>query len=240
MKGVVLAGGLGSRLYPLTHATNKHLLPVFDKPMIFYPIKTLVDAGIKEILIVTGGPYAGHFIRVLKNGKEFGVDHIEYAFQENEGGIAEALSLAEDFSDGGNICVILGDNCTDADLSKTIKKFETGALVHFKKVPDPERFGVPELDEEGNLVGIIEKPKNPPSDYAVTSPYIYDSTVFEKIRKLKPSDRGELEVTDLNNLYLREGKLKWAELAGYWRDAGTFKTLYEANKYWFEKSKRDK
>lgn len=232
MKGVILAGGLGTRLYPLTHATNKHLLPVYDKPMIYYPIKTLVDAGVKEILIVTGGPHAGHFLRVLKNGNELGIKHLEYAFQETEGGIADALRLAEDFSDRGNICVVLGDNCTDARIKPTIDSFKKGALVHLKEVPDPKRFGVPQFDKRGNIVKIEEKPTHPKCNYAVTSPYIYDNTVFDRIRRIKPSNRGELEVTDLNNSYIKDGLLKWSELKGYWRDAGTFKTLFEANKYW--------
>ena len=235
MKGVILAGGLGTRLYPLTYATNKHLLPVYDKPMIYYPIKTLVDAGIDEIIVVTGGPFAGHFIKVLKNGKELGIKHLEYAYQENEGGISDALKLAEDFSDNENICVILGDNCTDADISKTINNFESGALIHLKKVPDPQRYGVPTFDKKGNVIDIIEKPAKPASNFAVTSPYLYDKTVFDRIRTLRPSKRGELEITDLNNIYLKEGLLKWTELKGYWRDTGTFRTLFEANKYWAEK-----
>lgn len=237
MKGVVLAGGIGSRLYPLTHATNKHLLPVYDKPMVFYPIETLVNAGITEILVVTGGPHAGHFIRVLQNGKHLGLKHLEYSYQEKEGGISEALSLAEDFADNHNITVILGDNCTDANISNDVKKFKKGALLFFKQVPDPHRFGVAKFDKDNNLIKVLEKPKNPPSDFAQTGLYIYDKTVFAKISKLKPSKRGELEVTDLNNIYLKEGTLQWRELDGYWRDAGTFQTLYEANRYWAEKSK---
>jgi glucose-1-phosphate thymidylyltransferase len=236
MKGIVLAGGLGSRLYPLTYATNKHLLPVYDRPMVFYPISTLVKAGIKEILVVTGGPYAGHFVRVLKNGKELGVKHLEYAYQEGEGGIAAALSLAEDFADKDSICVILGDNCTDADISKDVKNFRDGACIFLKEVVDPERFGVPAFNKKNEIIKIEEKPKNPKSNYAVTGLYLYDYSVFSKIKKIKPSKRGELEITDVNNLYLKEGKLKWSLLKGYWRDAGTFRTLFEANKYWAEKS----
>lgn len=236
MKGAILAGGLGTRLYPLTYATNKHLLPVFDKPMIYYPIQTLVRAGIKDLIVVTGGPHAGDFIRVLKNGKEFGVDHLEYAYQENEGGIAQALSLCEDFADGGSITVILGDNTTDADISNEIKSFTEGALIFLKKVPDPERFGVPVFDNNGRIVKIEEKPTKPASNYAVTGLYIYDKTVFQKIKSISPSERSELEITDVNNLYLEEGNLKWAELRGYWRDAGTFRTLFEANKYWANKA----
>ncbi len=240
MKGVILAGGLATRLYPLTFATNKHLLPVYDKPMIFYPIQTLVKAGIKEILVVVSGPHAGHFIQVLKNGKDFGVNHLEYAYQENpKGGIADALSLAEDFANSGSITVILGDNTTDADISKEVKNFQDGALIFLKKVPDPQRFGVPRFDEKdpSKIVEIIEKPKNPPSDYAVTGLYIYDNNVFNYIKKCDPNfaGRGELEITQVNNFYLKAGKLKWAELDGYWLDAGTFDTLLYANIYWARK-----
>lgn len=235
MKGVVLAGGLGSRLYPLTYATNKHLLPVYDQPMVYYPIQTLVGAGIHEIMVVTGGPHAGDFINVLKNGDKFGVSHLEYAFQEGEGGIADALRLAKSFSDGEPICVILGDNCTDADISESVQNFKSGATIFLKEVPDPQRFGCPEMDEKGNIINIIEKPKNPPTNYAVTGLYFYDKDVFDKIESIKPSDRGELEITDINNLYLKEGKLNWSLLKGYWRDAGTFATLFEANKYWADK-----
>jgi glucose-1-phosphate thymidylyltransferase len=238
MKGVVLAGGLGTRLYPLTYATNKHLLPVYDKPMVFYPISTLVKAGIKEVLVVTGGPYAGHFVRVLKNGKELGVKHLEYAYQEGEGGIAAALSLAFDFADGDSICVILGDNCTDADISADVKRFKEGAHLFLRKVPDPERFGVPVFGKNREIIRIEEKPKKPKSSYAVTGLYLYDFSVFSKIKKIKPSGRGELEITDVNNLYLQEKKLTWSILRGYWRDAGTFETLFEANKYWAKKSKK--
>lgn len=235
MKGVILAGGKGTRLYPLTHATNKHLLPVYNKPMVFYPIETLVAAGITEILLVVGGPHAGDFVRVLKNGKELGIKHLEYAYQENEGGIAEALSLAEDFSDKESICVILGDNCTDAKIEKDVKKFEGGALIFLKKVPDPERFGVPAFNTKEEIVTIQEKPKKPKSNYAVTGLYMYDHTVFDKIRNLKPSERGEMEITDVNNLYLKENTLRWTKLKGFWKDAGTFRTLFEVNKYWAAK-----
>lgn len=240
MKGIVLAGGLGTRLYPLTHVTNKHLLPVFDRPMIFYPIATLVSAGISEIMVVTGGPHAGHFMRVLKNGEELGIKHLEYAYQEREGGIAEALALAEDFADGGPVTVILGDNTTDADIKEAIEKFDKGALVFLKKVHDPERFGVPVFDEHGKIVSIEEKPKKPKSQYAVTGLYIYDYTVFEKIKTLKPSDRGELEITDVNNLYIKENRLAWTELKGFWSDAGTFESLYLANAYWAKKKLGEK
>jgi len=237
MKGVVLAGGLGTRLYPLTYATNKHLLPVYDRPMVYYPIQTLVKAGVKEIIVVSGGPHVGHFLRVLKNGEDLGVKHLEFAYQEGEGGISAALSLAENFADNDSIIVILGDNCTDAEIKKEVNGFKSGAEIFLKKVPDPHRFGVPEFNKKGGIKRIIEKPKNPPSNFAVTGLYIYDKTVFDKIRKLKPSKRGELEITDLNNIYLQAGKLKWSELRGYWRDAGTFQTLFEANKYWAEKKR---
>jgi glucose-1-phosphate thymidylyltransferase len=238
MKGVVLAGGLGTRLYPLTFATNKHLLPIYNQPMIFYPIQTLVKAGIKEILVVTGGPHAGHFIRVLKNGKELGLKHLEFAYQENEGGIAGALSLAEDFADGGAITVILGDNTTDAQINLVVGKFKEGAIIFLKKVPDPERFGVAVFDRKNKkrIVAIEEKPKKPKSFYAVTGLYIYDNKVFEYIRKIKPSGRKELEITDVNNFYIKNGTMRWEELKGFWSDAGTFESLYRTNKYWAKRA----
>lgn len=239
MKGVVLAGGLGTRLYPLTYATNKHLLPVYNKPMIFYPIQTLVNAGIKDILVVVGGPHAGDFVRVLRNGKELGIEHLEFAYQESQGGIAQALSLAEDFSDSDSLCVILGDNCTDADIKKPIKKFKNGALIFLKKVHDPKRYGVPVFNSEGKIVKIEEKPERPASNYAVTGLYVYDKTVFKKIENLKPSKRGELEITNVNNSYLKQGKLKWTELSGFWSDAGTFDSLMEVGKFWSGKKSTD-
>lgn len=237
MKGVILAGGKGTRLYPLTYATNKHLLPVYDQPMVYYPIQTLVKAGITEILIVTGGPYAGHFIRVLKNGEDLDIKHLEYAYQEGEGGISSALAIAENFSDKGNICVILGDNCTDANIKKDVNSFKSGATIFLKKVPDPERFGVAKFNKKGDITAILEKPKTPPSNMAVTGLYIYDNTVFDKIRSIVPSKRGELEITDVNNLYLKEHKLNFSQLNGYWRDAGTFATLFEANSFWSNKKR---
>jgi len=232
MKGVVLVGGLGTRLRPLTDVTNKHLLPVYDKPMVFYPIQTLVEAGITEVMVVTGGPFVGDFLRVLRNGKELGLTHLEYAYQENEGGIAQALALAEDFADGGSIAVILGDNTTDADIRSAVESFNGGAEVFLKEVPDPKRYGVATV-EDGQISKIVEKPENPESNLAVTGVYIYDNTVFEKIRRCKPSGRGELEITDVNNAYLAEGRLQWTMLEGYWRDAGTPDTLFEANEYWY-------
>lgn len=235
MKGVVLAGGLATRLYPLTYATNKHLLPIYNKPMVFYPISTLVRAGVTEILIVTSGPHAGHFISVLKNGKELGVTHLEYAYQENpKGGIADALLLAQDFADDGAITVILGDNTTDANIKNDVATFKKGAKIFLKKVPDPTRFGVPRFDKKdpSRIAEIIEKPEKAPSDYAVTGLYMYDNHVFEYIIKCKPSWRSELEITDVNNFYIKAGTMRWAELDGYWLDAGTFKTLFTANVYW--------
>ena len=242
MKGVVLAGGLGTRLYPLTHVTNKHLLPVYNKPMIFYPIQTLVNAGITEILIVTSGPHVGDFLGVLKNGKDLGVTHLEYAYQEKpDGGIADALSLAEAFADGDSITVILGDNTTDADISQAARRFKDGAVVFLKKVPDPKRFGVPLFDPKNpkNIIKIEEKPKEPKSDYAVTGIYIYDNKVFEYVRKCDPNfaGRGELEITEVNNYYINEKKLRWEELNGYWSDAGTFDSFFKSSSYWATQKK---
>jgi len=238
MKGVILAGGKGSRLYPLTYATNKHLLPIYDQPMIYYPIQTLVNAGIEEILIVTGESHAGDFINVIKNGKELGLKHVEYAYQEGgSGGISDALKYAEDFADGEPIAVILGDNATDADIARAVSEFREGATVFLKQVPDPQRFGTPRFvdNDPSQIAEILEKPANPPTNYAVTGLYIYDATVFEKIRSLIPSGRGELEVTDLNNAYINEGKLSWTELKGFWSDAGTFHSLFRSSAYWAQK-----
>jgi len=242
MKGVILAGGLGTRLYPLTKVTNKHLLPVYNKPMIFYPIDTLVKAGITDIMVVTGGPHSGDFMSILKNGHELGIKHLEYAYQENEGGIADALSLAENFAEGDNITVILGDNTSDSDISEAVANFKEGALIFLKKVPDPERFGIATFDpkDSSKIIKITEKPKNPDSDMAVTGLYIYDNKVFSFIREIKPSDRGELEITDVNNKYVEKGQLLWSELKGYWWDAGTFDTLLEANNYWAKKLKEQR
>ncbi len=238
MKGVILAGGLGTRLYPLTHATNKHLLPVYDKPMVYYPIQTLVKAGVKDIMVVASGPYSGDFIRVLKNGKEFGISHLEYAYQDSpDGGIADALAMAADFADGEPIAAILGDNTTDADITAAVQNFKTGACLFLKKVPDPKRFGVPRFDtnDPKKIVEILEKPADPPSDFAVTGLYIYDNKVFEYIKNCKPSERGELEITEVNNMYIKAGALTWSELEGHWLDAGTFDTLLLANLYWAKK-----
>jgi glucose-1-phosphate thymidylyltransferase len=230
MKGIILAGGTGSRLFPLTKITNKHLLPIYDKPMIYYPIQTLVEAGIRDLLIVTGGRNSGDFLRLLANGKEFGLKHINYTYQEGEGGIAEALALAEHFAEGDRICVILGDNIIEGSIADSVEQFrrqERGAKILLKEVPDAERFGVAEIDGE-RIVGIEEKPKRPKSNYAVTGIYMYDETVFEKTRGLKPSARGELEITDVNNAYIQEGTMSFGYLDGWWTDAGTFDSLMRA------------
>jgi glucose-1-phosphate thymidylyltransferase len=234
MKGIILAGGLGTRLYPLTHATNKHLLPIYDQPMVFYPIQTLVKAGITSIAIVTGGPHAGHFMRVLKNGEDWGIKHLEFLYQEKEGGIADALSLCENFADNDNITVILGDNTTDMDITEEVNNFKGGAKVFLKKVSDPERFGVP-VFKDGKIINIEEKPKNPQSSFGVTGLYIYDNKVFDHIRTIKPSGRGELEITDVNNCYIKEGQLDHAELDAYWSDCGTFESLFQAGQFWHGK-----
>lgn len=239
MKGVILAGGLGTRLYPLTHATNKHLLPVFDRPMIYYPIQTLVNAGVTEIIVVTGGPHAGHFLSVLKNGRELGITHLEYAFQDSEGGIAQALALSEDFADGESVAVILGDNTTDADIGPAVRSFDHGARIFLKEVDDPHRFGVPAFDSNGKIVSIEEKPRNPQSNFAVTGLYLYDNKVFRHIKECRPSGRGELEITDVNNLYIQNEELDWYKLDGFWSDAGTFESLYRTNSFWAEKSLED-
>ncbi len=231
LKGVILAGGLGKRLSPLTKITNKHLLPVFCKPMIYYPIETLVNAGIKDILIVTGGQHAGEFLRLLGNGAEFGLKHINYTYQDGEGGIAEALRLAEHFADNGRIVVILGDNMIEKNIKDAVddfKKQPKGARILIKKVEDPERFGVAELKGK-KIVSIEEKPARPKSDYAVTGIYMYDNQVFNIIKTLKPSRRGELEITDVNNAYLKKGELTYSVLDGWWTDSGTFDSLLKAN-----------
>lgn len=230
MKGVVLAGGIGSRLQPLTRITNKHLLPVYNLPMIYYPIQALVNVGVSEIMIVTGGHSAGDFLRLLANGKDFGLRQLNYAYQEGEGGIADALRLAEHFADNGSVCVVLGDNIIEnnfLDAAEQFHKQKGGAHILLKEVPDPERFGCPEI-ANGKILRIEEKPKQPKSRYAVTGIYMYDNSVFSKIRTLKPSGRGELEVTDINNLYLQEGTLSYSILEGWWTDAGTFDSLRHA------------
>ena len=231
MKGVILAGGLGTRLYPLTKVTNKHLLPVYDKPMIYYPIQTLINAGIDDILIVTGGNNAGDFLRLLGNGKEFGLKHINYTYQQGEGGIAEALGLAEFFAAGDKICVVLGDNLIEKNIRRAVEAFRKqkgGAKILLKEVPDPQRFGVAELEGD-RIVRVEEKPKEPKSNYAVIGFYMYDGTVFDVIKTLRPSGRGELEITDVNNRYIEKGLMTWDVLEGWWTDAGTFESLLNAN-----------
>lgn len=231
MKGVVLAGGLGTRLLPLTKVTNKHLLPVYNRPMVYYPIQTLVDAGVTEIMLVTGGNNAGDFLKLLGNGKEFGLKHLNYTYQEGEGGIADALRLAEHFADGEPICVVLGDNIIQGSVAQAADHFrrqQKGAKILLKEVKDPQRFGVPVLEGE-RVVTIEEKPLHPRSPYAVTGIYFYDPHVFEFIRSLKPSARGELEITDVNNAYIKAGMLTWDLLPGWWTDAGTIESLYLAN-----------
>lgn len=231
MKGIILAGGLGTRMFPLTKITNKHLLPVYDKPMIYYPLQTLVNAGIEDILIVTGGNYAGDFLRLLGNGHEFGLMHINYTYQEGEGGIAAALILAEFFADKDKICVILGDNVIEKSIKRAVETFEQqkeGAKIMIKEVPDPQRFGVPVLKGD-KIIKIEEKPKSPQSPYAVTGIYLYDNRVFDIIKTLKPSSRGELEITDVNNAYIEKGQLAWEILDGWWTDAGTFESLLRAS-----------
>lgn len=231
MKGIILAGGLGTRLYPLTKVINKHLLPVYDKPMIYYPIETLITAGIRDILIVTGGNHAGEFLRLIGNGKEFGLQHVNYTYQEGEGGIAEALGLARHFCEDEKMVVILGDNIIEKNIIRAVEEFEQqprGARILLKEVPDPERFGVAELDGD-RVKRIVEKPRKPKSNLAVVGIYFYDSQVFSFIDQLEPSGRGELEITDVNNMYMKRGELRYGILDGWWTDAGTFESLLKAS-----------
>jgi len=230
MKGVILAGGLGTRMAPCTLVTNKHLLPIYDRPMIYYPLQTLVNADITDILLVTGGQFAGDFLKLLGNGAAFGLKHLNYTYQEGEGGIAAALSLAEYFAAGEKICVILGDNIIEGNIkaaAAAFRKQERGAKILLKEVEDAQRFGVAEV-ENGKIVRIVEKPKQPKSNYAVTGLYFYDAQVFEFIKGLSPSARGELEITDVNNMYLEQGALSFDFLKGWWTDAGTFGSLRRA------------
>ena len=242
LKGVVLAGGLGKRLGPLTKITNKHLLPIFQQPMIYYPIETLVEAGIHDILIVTGGNHAGEFLRLLGNGHQFGLKHIDYTYQEGEGGIAEALGLACDFAEGEKIVVILGDNIIEKSIKAFVEKFkkqEKGARILLKEVEDPQRFGVVEFKDD-KVISIEEKPKQPKSNYIVSGIYMYDAQVFDIIKTLKPSGRGELEITDVNNAYLRRDQLYYDVLGGWWSDAGTCESLLRANNLVAEKFNQKK
>ena len=231
MKGIVLAGGSGTRLRPLTAVTNKHLLPVYDQPMIYYPIQTLVNAGITDIMIVTGGNSAGDFLKLLGNGKAFGLKHLNYTYQEGEGGIADALALVEHFAGGDPVCVVLGDNIIQNNILAAVRAYQKqgrGAKILLKRVPEPQRFGVPDLQGD-QVLRIEEKPEQPKSDYAVIGIYMYDASVFDIIRTLKPSGRGELEITDVNNAYIERGEMTWEELEGWWTDAGTFESLQRAS-----------
>jgi len=231
MKGVVLAGGLGTRLYPLTKVTNKHLLPVYDKPMVYYPIQCLVNAGITDIMIVTGGNSAGHFLQLLGNGAEFGLKDLAYTYQQGEGGIADALKLAENFVEGDKMVVVLGDNIIEGNIRKAVADFEQqerGAKIMLKEVHDPERFGVATV-VDGKVTKIVEKPKHPESNLAVIGIYMYDGQVWDIIKSLRPSDRGEFEITDVNNAYIQRGQMTCEVLKGWWTDAGTFESLHRAS-----------
>lgn len=232
MKGIILAGGLGTRLRPCTLVTNKHLLPVYDRPMIYYPIQTLLNAGIRDIMIVTGGPFAGDFLKLLGNGKEFGLEHLNYTYQEGEGGIAEALSLCEYFANGEPICVVLGDNLIENNIRSAVEVFnqhnQQGAMILLKEVEDAHRFGVAEIRND-KVIQILEKPKNPPSNFAVTGIYLYDKQVFDFIKTLDRSARGELEITDVNNKYIQQEQLLYTAIHGWWTDAGTFPSLHRAS-----------
>jgi len=231
MKGVILAGGLGTRLFPLTKITNKHLLPVYDLPMIYYPIQTLVDAGVNDIMIVTGGRNSGDFLRLLGNGSEFGLKHLNYAYQEGEGGIAAALSLAEHWAAGDSVVVVLGDNLIEGNICRAVANFreqDGGAKILLKEVPDPERFGVATLDGD-KVTKIVEKPSQPETNLAVIGIYMYDGTVWDIIGGLEPSKRGEMEITDVNNRFIGDGTMTFEVLDGWWTDAGTFESLHRAS-----------
>ncbi|KQC13971.1 MAG: spore coat protein [Desulfuromonas sp. SDB] len=230
MKGIILAGGLGTRLLPLTKVTNKHLLPIYDRPMIYYPIQKMVDAGITEIILVVGDKSAGEFIRLLGNGNHLGLNHIYYIFQDGEGGIAQALGLCEYLVKNEKFMVILGDNIFQDDLTSFLRQFnqqKSGARIFLKEVDEPQRFGVPRI-EDNEIITILEKPPKPPSNYAVTGIYMYPPDVFEIISQLQPSSRGELEITDVNNAYAQRGELKFNFLKGWWTDAGTFNSYRHA------------
>lgn len=243
MKGIILAGGFGTRLNPITLVTNKHLIPIYNKPMIYYPIETLVNAGIDEILIVVSGESAGSFIKILKNGEDFGIKNLVYKYQhKTNGGIADALFLAKDFAKNDNIAVILGDNTTDADITEHVESFNVTwsiptAKVFLKKVGDPNRFGVATM-LDGKIIKITEKPKIAASNFAVTGLYFYDKHVFNFISKCSPSERNELEITDVNNLYIENGNLLYSELSGYWKDSGTFDSILESSNYYKEKDEK--
>ena len=238
MKGVILAGGTGSRLYPLTRITNKHLLPIYDRPMVTYGIEALVKAGVTEIMVVTGGTHAGEFLRLLGNGHDHGIDRLLYAYQERPGGIAEALGLAERFVEGDRLVVMLADNIVERSIAPAVENFadqDKGARILLSRVADPSHLrhlGVPELDSNGRVLRIIEKPEDPPSTYAVTGIYFYDSTVFDVIPTLKPSGRGELEITDVNNWFVSQKTMEYDVLEGFWGDAGeSIDAYYTVNDY---------
>jgi len=230
MKGIILAGGKGTRLHPLTRVTSKQLLPIYNKPMIFFPLETLIKAGIKDILIIVAPDHAGDFLKLLGSGKDFGCD-FSYEVQEDARGLADAFLIGEKFIGKDNVTMILGDNLFDDDFSDSIMSFQTGGRVFAKKVPDPERFGVVEFGPDRQVLSIVEKPEVAKSDYAITGLYIYDNTVIDKAKSLSPSARGEIEITDLNNLYLKEGTLDVAFVEGSWLDTGTFEAMYEATNY---------
>jgi len=233
IKGVILAGGTGSRLQPMTLVTNKHLLPVYDKPMVYYPLYTLINAGIKEIMVITGKEHAGAVMELLGSGKDFGVK-FTYRLQDEAGGIAQALGLCEQFVDGNNVVVILGDNIFEDNVKEYVEKFEKGkdeCMLFLKEVPDAQRFGVAEIDKSHNILSIEEKPKAPKSNLAVTGLYMYGPSVFEHIKNLKPSTRKELEITDVNNWYVKQKKTKAVILKGFWSDAGTVESLYRASEF---------
>ena len=237
MKGIILAGGNATRLRPLTKITSKQLLPVYDRPMIYYPIQTLVSSGIKDILIIISPLYSGHFLNLLGSGKEFGA-RFSFAIQDEPRGLADAFIVGKDFLDNDNVTMILGDNIFDNHgFSKEIQSFKSGAMVFAKKVTDPQRFGVVEFDKKGNVLSIEEKPKKPKSNYAVVGLYTFDSRVVEYAKNLTPSARGEIEITDLNNMYLNKGKLKVKVFEGLWADAGTFDSLLEVSNYMAQKAK---
>lgn len=235
VKGIILAGGSGTRLRPLTKVTSKQLLPIYDKPMIFYPLETLLSAGIKDILIIVAPDHAGDFLKLLGSGKEFGCK-FTYEIQDKPEGLAQAFLIGANFIGKDNVTLILGDNVFEDNFSGSIRSFKSGGRVFAKEVPDPERFGVVEFDEKRKAISIEEKPAKPKSNFAVTGLYIYDNSVIEKTRELKPSAREELEITDLNNVYLKEGTLDVAFVEGKWLDTGTFESLYEAIEFAREKA----
>lgn len=239
MKGIILAGGSATRLRPLTKITSKQLLPVYDKPMIYYPLETLLNAGIKEVLIIVAPHYAGHFLHLLGSGKDFGARFV-YEIQDEPRGLADAFLVGETFIGNDNVTLILGDNIFDHDFTDHIKNFKGGASVFAKEVHDPERFGVVEFDESGKVLSIEEKPKNPKSNFAAVGIYSYDNKVVEYAKSLKPSERGEIEITDLNNIYLKNNELNVNIIDGMWEDAGTFDSLLRAGQIMAEKAKQKK